>query len=541
MTSEHIKIGDVTPWIQYAGNGSQTQFDFSFPIFEDGDLKVYLGASETPETAGYAVAGAGQSTGGRVTFVTPPENGVAVTLLRDVTIKRVTDFTESGDFRASVINNELDRLTAVAQQLSTLIGRAVRLADTDAAGAVQLPPAGERAGKIAAFDTAGNLVAAALNASQLLVSSVMEAVLVAPSAAAARLLLDAQAQSDDLDAIAALTPAADDALVWNGTAWTAGQLASLADVRRLALDVAALNGDRQNMVDGIADPFADATDIDAAASTNEILVPSGYVQGLTETGGNALQNAKTGSNAARTCSATNPHAGIIWTQAADAVALGLRADIHAAGTPGDISARLYIAGANPIVASSGLVAVAAGGEVDMDFTEPYELKAGVTYAAAIRRDSGEYTLSTVPAPATDVTFSVVQSSDIYPAVSDVGMDASEDLRMGLLIGAPADLVLTSEAFTADAQPDTALIHVQVVENEAITINTDLIARVSRDDGATWTAAVLAQVGALADGTKLYEATGIDISGQPAGTAMRYQIETDNTKDIEIHGVVLQWS
>ena len=34
--------------------------------------------------------------------------------------------------------------------------------------------------------------------------------------------------------------------------------------------------------------------------------------------------------------------------------------------------------------------------------------------------------------------------------------------------------------------------------------------------------------------------GVDISGQPAGTAMKYKIETLNTKDLKIHGANLNW-
>lgn len=540
MASEHIKIGDVTPWVQYAGDGVQTQFGYSFPIFENDDLEIYLGSSETPETTGYSISGAGTSAGGMVCFETPPGNGVAVTLLRNVTIKRVTDFTESGDFRASVINNELDRLTAVAQQLSTLIGRTVRLAETDAAGSMQLPPAGIRASRIAAFDASGDLVAANPVASTLLVSAYMEGVVLAADAAAARLLLEAQAQSDDLDDIAALTPAEGEGLVYSGGAWTAARAVEQAEIRRLALDVAALKGDRENMVDGIADPFADATDIDAGDSTNEILMPTGFVQGLTESAGNSMQDAKVGSNSTL-FDGTRPHAGIIWTQAADAIALGLRVDIDAAGTPGNISARLFVFGSATVVAESGLVAVSTGAVVDLTFTTPYQMSSGVKYALAIRRDSGSYNIATVSsASSTDVDYSVVQGSDIHSTAVNNGMDGGEDLRMGVLFGTPADLTLVSETFTADAEPDTALIHVQVVENEAITINTDLIASVTRDDGATWTTAVLVAAGALADGTKIYEATGIDISGQPSGTDMRYRIETDNDKDVEIHGVVLKW-
>ncbi len=537
MPIDHIKIGDVTPWVQYAGNGSQTEFDFAFPIFENADLKVYLGVSETPEASGYAIAGAGQSAGGRVTFLTPPENGMAVTLLRDVTIKRVTDFSESGDFRASAINNELDRLTAVAQQLSTLIGRAVRLADTDAAGAVQLPPAVERAGRVAAFDSAGNFVAAALNATQLLVSTVMEAVLVAPNSAAARAQLEAQMQSDGLDAIAALTPATGDALLWNGMAWSAGAPVSQSEVRRLALDVAALKGDRENMVDGIADPFADETDIDVGASTNAVYDAAGD-----------------------------------FFEAALAYSADRFPTMTAAGTPsGTASASSSTAGNEPFRAldDSGATRWQANGETTTAFLK-YDLGAGNGIVAR------QYTLDNtgvtdgarmpnawvLEGSNNDSDWTALESqtgqsgwggarifqfgnavSYRYYRLSVTAVNGGSTTEIGewqIMTATRQNLLLTSEAFTADAQPDTALLHVQVVANEAFTINTDLIGRASRTDGADWTDAVLIQVGALADGTLLFEA-GIDIAGQPAGTAMRYQIETDNTKDLEIHGVVLQWS
>ena len=33
---------------------------------------------------------------------------------------------------------------------------------------------------------------------------------------------------------------------------------------------------------------------------------------------------------------------------------------------------------------------------------------------------------------------------------------------------------------------------------------------------------------------------VDISGQPVGTAMEYQLITANTKDLKIHGTSLNW-
>ena len=89
---------------------------------------------------------------------------------------------------------------------------------------------------------------------------------------------------------------------------------------------------------------------------------------------------------------------------------------------------------------------------------------------------------------------------------------------------------------------TLVIGVQVVENEAITINTDLTAEVSRDGGSNFTSCTLVLKSTLgATSTKYYESASTDISGQPSGTAIKYRIKTLNTKNIEAHGVALRWS
>ncbi|RVU39023.1 hypothetical protein EOI86_07130 [Hwanghaeella grinnelliae] len=523
MASEHIKIGDVTPRVQYAGDGVQTQFGFSFPIFENDDLEVYLGVSETPEMTGYSTEGAGDSAGGLVTFDTPPGTGVTVTLLRNVAIKRTTDFSESGDFRASVINNELDRLTAVAQQLSTLIGRSVRLAETDAAGAVQLPPANLRASKLAAFDASGDLVAASPVANVSLISTFMEGVVLAANADAGRSLLNAQAQSDVLDDIAALTPAEGDALTFDGTHWTAARTVKRSEIRRLALDVAALKGDRENMVDGIADPFADETDLDNAASTNEAHDVAGafFAGSLTYSADETGSGTILASEETAKANLFDDDTGTLWTSLT--YAQGTDFVGYDFGDGNDIEirrVRLFQKTANYLEA------------VKVQYSDN-----GADWTDALTATGlGANSFDDIDVPATEPHRYWRLLSNA--AVTGGANWAVHDVEM--LSAISGDMTLVSVAFTADAQPDTALLHIQAVGNDAFTLNTDLIGKVSRDNGATWTTAVLAAAGVLGDGTTIYEATGIDISGQPSGTDMRYRIETDHAKDIEIHGVVLKW-
>ncbi len=155
---DHIRIGDVRPRVQYVADGALTSFGFPFPVFDAADLAVFL--DEAAQRAGYTVTGAGRSHGGSVDFDAAPPDGVRVTLQRVLAVQRTTDFQEGGAFRAAAINDELDRQTAMIQQVADEAGRALTAAPTDPAVALSLPPKAARAGRYLAFDAGGRPVAA---------------------------------------------------------------------------------------------------------------------------------------------------------------------------------------------------------------------------------------------------------------------------------------------------------------------------------------------------------------------------------------------
>lgn len=109
-----------------------------------------------------------------------------------------------------------------------------------------------------------------------------------------------------------------------------------------------------------------------------------------------------------------------------------------------------------------------------------------------------------------------------------------------------NMTLISNSTTAEAVPTKGDI-VMTISNGAgtTTINTDLKAYVSRDNGTTYTQFTLADQGSAgAAGHDIITAHDLDISGQPSGSAMRYKIETLNqsaTKETQIQAVSLGWS
>jgi hypothetical protein len=107
-----------------------------------------------------------------------------------------------------------------------------------------------------------------------------------------------------------------------------------------------------------------------------------------------------------------------------------------------------------------------------------------------------------------------------------------------------NLTLTSNSVTAAAQPDTADVVATYTNGiGTATINTDLKYFVSRDNGSTYTEATMVS-GGTTGGHSIISARNIDISGQPAGTTMRYKVTTHNqssSKETRAQAVSLAWA
>ena len=125
MTS-HVKIHGVVPRIQYTANGSLTKFTFPFAIFSTDDIEVYLNDTKQASTA-YTVTGVRDSDGGSVTFTSTPTNGTVVTIVRNLSIERTSDFQEGGALRADTLNDEFDYQIACQQQIADNLNRSMVL------------------------------------------------------------------------------------------------------------------------------------------------------------------------------------------------------------------------------------------------------------------------------------------------------------------------------------------------------------------------------------------------------------------------------
>ena len=101
--------------------------------------------------------------------------------------------------------------------------------------------------------------------------------------------------------------------------------------------------------------------------------------------------------------------------------------------------------------------------------------------------------------------------------------------------------ITSEAFAAGTVPTTSRIVVFEENVGTPTLNTDIIASISRNGGSNFTTATLSDSGYVTGSSGQRILTGqASISGQPSGQSMRWKLALANNI-VKIHGVSLQWS
>jgi len=165
-----ISIADNDARVQYtqAVTADTTQLTIDFPFFELDNINVIATTDagvDTVLTRGtgngtFAVVGTAVDdgfSGGYVTLGDDYANTFTFTIFRDIAVSRTTDFPTSGPFNVSSLNTELDRITAIEQELETKISRTMGLADSDASAALKLPNLNTRKGTVLAFNATSGL------------------------------------------------------------------------------------------------------------------------------------------------------------------------------------------------------------------------------------------------------------------------------------------------------------------------------------------------------------------------------------------------
>lgn len=101
-----------------------------------------------------------------------------------------------------------------------------------------------------------------------------------------------------------------------------------------------------------------------------------------------------------------------------------------------------------------------------------------------------------------------------------------------------NMVFLSAAISVADQPNTFRIGFIRRTFDALTLNTDIQLYASRGGGTTWTQGTLVSLTFDHNFDMLY--ASVDLSGQPAGTSLKYKVQTFNNKDVYLYGAMANW-
>ena len=162
-----ITVNAVHRRVQYTSTGSLGPYSFAFKVLASADIKVYVGSTLKTVTSHYTTSLNADGTGS-VTFTSgnAPASSTIVTIESNQAIERTSDYTTGGDFKATSINDDLDRLAINDQQLETSISRNIQLpvnvnrttSGTGTSGPLEFPyddTASNQANKYIVYDANG--------------------------------------------------------------------------------------------------------------------------------------------------------------------------------------------------------------------------------------------------------------------------------------------------------------------------------------------------------------------------------------------------
>jgi len=160
-----MTVSSTTVKNSYSGNSSTTVFAYSFKIFADSDLQVIIRSSTGAETTKtltthYTVSGAGDASGGNVTFTSgnTPATGQTVVIRRGVPQTQAIDYIANDPFPAESHEEGLDRATMTTQQVQEELNRSIKLSRTNTMTSTEFTVgATDRANKVLAFDASGEI------------------------------------------------------------------------------------------------------------------------------------------------------------------------------------------------------------------------------------------------------------------------------------------------------------------------------------------------------------------------------------------------
>lgn len=156
-----MTISSTINSISYVASGTNDTFPYTFRIFDEADLEVYVNSVLQALTTDYTVTNVDNPQGGNVIFEpgSIPALNIAVVIYRNVPQLQETDYVDGEKFPADTHERALDRLTTEVQQLQDEVDRTFKLSRTVIdAGLVEANySVAQRKSKFLGFDVYGDI------------------------------------------------------------------------------------------------------------------------------------------------------------------------------------------------------------------------------------------------------------------------------------------------------------------------------------------------------------------------------------------------
>jgi len=149
----------------YNGTGSQDVFPYTFKIAANADIQVIIRSNTGVETVKnltthYTVSGAGDASGGNVTFTSGniPTNTETVVIRRNTTQTQGLDLVENDPFTANSVEGAFDKNLAIIQELQEQLDRSFKISRTNSITSTEIgTDATTRANKVFSFNSSGEI------------------------------------------------------------------------------------------------------------------------------------------------------------------------------------------------------------------------------------------------------------------------------------------------------------------------------------------------------------------------------------------------
>ena len=168
-----MTISNTSVKNSYTGNNSTATFNYTFKIFANSDLQVIIRNASGVETVKtitthYTVAGAGNNSGGSITFTSGniPTNTETVVIRRILPQTQSIDYIANDPFPAESHEEGLDRAMMTIQQVQEELDRSLKVSRTATLNTPEITDdASSRAGKLLGFSADGNSLDATIDGS----------------------------------------------------------------------------------------------------------------------------------------------------------------------------------------------------------------------------------------------------------------------------------------------------------------------------------------------------------------------------------------